>query len=125
MDILRHGAQRNRGTTAIVEGLSFKTGGQYSWQDNIVWSAKAKYLEIRPRWVTHTDGRTHHNYYIHLTLDDISSMIGLLGHAASATDAKLLRDHLSKHVPAIVKLLACATGVAPVPLEEEESGSDS
>jgi hypothetical protein len=102
-----------------VSGLSFKTGSKYSWQDNVSWSAHDKRLVIRPWQVPHTDGRTHHNYSIELTLEDISSLIGLLGHAGSATDAKLLRDHLSKHVPAIVKLLACATGVAPVDITEE------
>jgi len=122
MDISRSGAQRYRGTTTIVADLSFKTGSEYSWQDNVSWDARAKQLIIRPRWIPHTDGITTHNYSITLNLDDISSLIGLLGHAGSATDAKLLRDHLSKHVPAIVKLLACATGVAPVPIADEPQG---
>ena len=120
MDISRIGAERNRGITTIVSGLSFKTSGKHSWDNNINWDSKAKQLVIRPRWVLHTDGATHHNYTIRLTLDDISSLIGLLGHAGAASDAKLLRDHLGKHVPAIVKLLACATGVAPMPIIDEE-----
>src|SRR5256885_16462884 len=112
MDISRHAAERNRGTTRIVSGLSFKTSGKYNFQTNVSWDSRAKQLVINPRWVLPTDGITHHDYSIRLTLDDISTLIGLLGDAGSATDAKLLRDHLSKHVPAIVKLLACATGVA-------------
>jgi len=120
MDISRNGAERNRGTTRIVSGLSFKTTGKHNWENNVSWDSKNKQLVIRPRWVLHTDGITHHNYSIRLTLDDISSLIALLGHAGSATDAKLLRDHLGKHVPAIVKLLACATGVAPVPISDEQ-----
>lgn len=124
MDINRSGAERYRGTTSIVTGLSFKTDDEHSWENNVNWDQKAKQLVIRPRWVAHTDGITHHNYSIRLTLDDISSLIGLLGHAGSASDAKLLRDHLSKHVPAIVKLLACATGVAPVPLEEDPESNE-
>ena len=120
MDISRRGAQRDRGPTTIVSGISFKTTSQYRWDNNVSWDPKGKQLIIRPRWIPHTDGITHHNYSIRLTLEDISSLIGLLGHAGSASDAKLLRDHLSKHVPAIVKLLACATGVAPVPLPAED-----
>ena len=119
--ITRRGAQRDRGLTTIVSNLSFNTTSKHSWENNVSWEPKAKELYIRPRWVPHTDGITHHNYTVTLTLDDISSLIGLLGHAGSATDAKLLRDHLAKHVPAIVKLLACATGVAPVPLPEDST----
>lgn len=123
MDITRKGAKRNHGTTTIVSGLSFKTDGKHSWDNNVGWDPRSKTLVIHPRWVLHTDGLTRHNYQIRLTLDDISSLIGLLGHAGSTTDAKLLRDHLGKHVPAIVKLLACATGVAPVPLTDEHLGN--
>ncbi len=123
MRITRRGAQRDRGLTTIVENLSFNTSSQYLWENNVTWDSDAKELRIRPRWVPHTDGITHHNYTISLTLDDVSSLIGLLGHAGSETDAKLLRDHLGKHLPAIVKLLACAVGVAPVPLPEEKSAA--
>lgn len=119
MDICRYGAERYRKTTAIVTGLSFETKAENNWGNKVSWDPEDKQLVIHLRWVLHTDGITHHNYLIRLTLDDVSSLIGLLGHAGSASDAKLLRDHLSKHVPAIVKLLACATGVAPVPLTEE------
>ena len=125
MDISRSGAERDRGTTSIVTGLSFKTDADHSWKNNVSWDQKAKQLVICPRWVPHTDGITRHNYSIRLTLDDISSLIGLLGHAGSASDAKLLRDHLNKHVPALVKLLACATGVAPVPLGEEPEADEN
>lgn len=120
MDISRNGAERNRGTITIVSGLSFKTTGKNSWENNVSWDARAKQLVIRPRWVLHTDGITHHDYSIRLTLEDISSLIALLGHAGSETDAKLLRDHLGKDVPAIVKLLACATGVAPIPIRDKQ-----
>jgi len=118
MDISRKGSYRDRGLTEIVSGLSFRTGTKHSWQDNVSWNSYTKRLVIQPRSVPHTDGVTHHDYTIDLTLDDISSLIALLGHAGSASDAKLLRDHLGKHVPAIVKLLACATGIAPTPIEE-------
>ena len=91
MDISRSGSERYRGTTHIVTGLSFKAGSANRWEDNVTWDAKSKTLVIQPRWVRHTDGITHHNYTIRLTLDDISSLIGLLGHAGAATDAKLLR----------------------------------
>ncbi|MBI2802041.1 MAG: hypothetical protein HYX63_17465 [Gammaproteobacteria bacterium] len=120
MDIYRNGARRDRGTTTIVSGLSLKTNTKYGWDDNVDWDAKAKQLVIRPHYVLHTDGITHHNYSICLTLEDISSLIDLLGHAGSATDSKLLRDHLREQIPAIVKILACATGVAPIPVADEE-----
>ena len=119
MKVTRHGAERYRGTTTIIPDLSFKSGSEYRWEDNVSWDSASKQLVIKAQWVRHTDGKTHHVYTIRLTLDDISSLVGLLGHAGSATDAKLLRDHLGKHVPAIVKLLACATGVAPTPLPDD------
>jgi hypothetical protein len=118
MEITRTGALRNRGTKMIVSA-SFKTTREYTWESNVDWDQRKKQLVIRPRWVPHTDGVTHHNYSIRLTLEDISALIGLLGHAGSASDAKLLRKHLAKHLPAIVKLLACATGVALVPLDDD------
>lgn len=119
MEISRHAAERYRGVTVLVSGLSFRTDSSKSWENNIHWDAREKVLEIKPHWVLHNDGITHHNYSIKLTLADISSLIDLLGHAGSATDAKLLRDHLAKQVPAIVKLLACATGVSPTPIPDE------
>jgi hypothetical protein len=121
MDITRSGAERFHGIRTIVSGLSFKITSQRSWENNVSWDARTKQLVIRAPRVPNADGTTHHNYSIRLTLDDISSLISLLGHAGSASDAKLLRDRLSKHIPAIVKLLACATGVAPVPLREEQA----
>lgn len=119
MEISRYGAERFRGVTVLVSGLTFRTGSSKSWENNVRWDAHRKTLEITPRYVPHTDGTTHHDYSIKLTLADISALIDLLGHAGSATDAKLLRDHLAKQVPAIVKLLACATGVSPTPIPEE------
>lgn len=119
MDITRKGAERDRGTTRIISGLSFKTDGKHSWDNNVSWEPRLKELVICPKWVRHADGITHHNYEIRLNLDDISSLINLLGHAGSATDAELLRDHLGKHIPAIVKLLACATGVGLVSTANE------
>lgn len=124
MDISRHGAQRYHGETVLVSGLTFRTDSSKRWENNLHWDPLEKILEIKPRWVPHTDGITHYNYSIKLTLNDISALIDLLGHAGSATDAKLLRDHLAKQVPAIVKLLACATGVAPSPIEDEDRASE-
>jgi hypothetical protein len=117
MDIWRKGALRDRGTKKIISELSFKTDGKHWWENNVRWDSTHKELDIHARLVQHTDGLTHHNYTISLTLEDVSALIAVFGHAASATDAGLLRDHLAKDIPAIVKLLACATGIAPNPLE--------
>lgn len=116
MDIQRRAALRDRGTRSIVSGLSFKTDAKYDWQNNVRWDPHAKELDIYAHGISHSDGITTHNYTVSLTLDDVAALIEVLGHAASATDAELLRDHLSKSVPAIVKLLACATGIAPAPI---------
>jgi hypothetical protein len=121
MKISRHGAERYRGTTTIIPALSFKSGSKYRWEDNVTWDSASKELVIKASWVRSTDGKSHHVYTLRLTLEDISSLIRLLGHAGSATDAKLLRDHLGKDIPAIVKLLSCATGAAPTPLPEDET----
>jgi hypothetical protein len=125
MDIYRRGAQRNRGTTSIVTDLSFTADSDNWWQNNVQWDATSRQLIIQPRWVLHTDGRTHHNYAITLSLEDISSLIGLLGHAGSQKDAALLREHLADHLPALVKLLACAVGVKPVPLKAKKRGGSA
>ncbi|QNN47498.1 hypothetical protein H9L17_04995 [Thermomonas brevis] len=39
MDITRNGAERNRGTTTIVSGLSFKTTGKHSFMDRLLVGA--------------------------------------------------------------------------------------
>jgi hypothetical protein len=75
---------------------------------------------IRASNVPVKHGRTSHDYFIYLTLEDVSALLTLLGHARSASDATLLRDHLADHVPALVKLLACATGLVPMPMVEKE-----
>ena len=59
-----------------------------------------------------------------LSLDDISALIAIMGHAGAANDASLLRDHLGEELPAIVKLLACATGLLPTPLTEVKVGNE-
>ena len=117
MDIKRHGAQRYRGTTTVLSNLSLTTGKKYAWENTVRWDNATKQIEIRDSWVPAQDGRTRHTYYIRLSLDDVTALISLLGHAASAEDATLLRDRLGKDIPALVKLLACATGIVPTPMQ--------
>jgi len=121
MDITRRGAERDRGETTIISNLPFKTGSKNWWDNNVRWDRLSKKVVIRAPGVCHTDGRTHHDYTIELSLDDVAALIELLGHVGAASDAKSLRDHLGKNIRAIVKLLACATGVAPVPIKEQTS----
>jgi hypothetical protein len=120
MDISRWGAQRNRGTRDIISGLSFRSGSTHRWLDNISWDTRAKCLIIHDSWVAHTDERTHHHYEIRLSLEDIATLLEIVGHAGAAADASLLRDHLKKHIPALVKLLACATGLLPTEMAQAE-----
>ena len=112
MKITRTGAQRNRGVTTIIKDISFKTNAKYSWENNVQWDAKTREVVIRPRWIEHTDGVTHHNYSIRLNLDDVTSLLGLLGHVGFHSDAEILRKRLAKHLPAIIKLLSCAAGLS-------------
>jgi hypothetical protein len=123
MDISRRGSDRDRGTSSIIAGLSFSVGGKYEWQDNVRWDTQWKQIVISVPRVRHQDGRTHHNYQIRLSLNDVASLIAVVGHAGSAKDAELLRTELEKNVPAIVKLLACATGLVPTPMVETDAGS--
>lgn len=117
-DIKRHGEQRNRGTKYILKGLSLKSETGRSRVDNVRWHPDNKEIVIGAAWVPHGDGRTNHNYPICLSLEDVSALVAILGHAGSASDASLLRDHLGKQVPALIKLLACATGLVPTPMAE-------
>ena len=123
MDISRRGSERDRGPTSVISGLRLKVGAQSQWENNVRWDATRKQIVIDTRWVKHTDERTHHDYSIRLSLEDVSALITILGHAGSASDANLLRDHLGKQVPALVKLLACATGLVPTPMVEAKRGS--
>jgi hypothetical protein len=66
----------------------------------------------------YTTGHTHHDYVIRLSLEDVSALLSVLGHVASKTDAQLLREQLGKDVPGLVKMLACANGIAPMPMPE-------
>lgn len=116
MDILRYGSERFRGTTGIISDLKFDTDGQNRWEDNVHWDKRNKTIVIKAPRVRHTDGKTHHTYEIVLTLDDVTALIVLVGHAGTSSDARLLRDRLAENVPALVKLLACATGLTPTPI---------
>ena len=125
MDISRKGAKRNRGPTDIITGLAFTSRNESYWKDNVRWNTQAKAIFINANWILSTDGKSHHNYTIKLTLADIAALVDLVGHAGAKTDAKLLRDSLAKNIPAIVKLLACATGVQPLEIPEDEEDDET
>jgi hypothetical protein len=124
MDISRKGAERDRGRTDIISGLTFTSRNESYWKDNVRWNTHAKAIIINANWILSTDGKSHHNYTIKLTLEDIAALVDLVGHAGAKTDAKLLRDSLAKNIPAIVKLLACATGVQPLEIPEEKEDDE-
>lgn len=119
MNISRRGSYKNYGYKTLVSDLSFRVGNKYKFLDDVQWKEADEVLLIKSKFVPHSDGVSHHNYEIVLTLEDISTLIEIVGHAASTTSADLLRDNLSEQIPAIVKLLACATGVAPVPIDDD------
>lgn len=125
MDIYRCGAKRNCGTKTIINGLAFKSGNEYSWRDNVWWSRVEKAIYIRAESILHTDKKTHHDYTIKLTLEDVASLIELLGHAGAKSDARHLRKQLKAKIEAIVKLLACATGIQPGEIENTSAGTRS
>lgn len=124
MDISRKGAERDRGRTKIVSGLTLTSDQGVYAKRNVRWNMTEKAVYIEAYFVKHTDGRSHHNYSIKLTLDDVAAVIDLIGHAGAKLEAGLLRDCLKEKVPAIVKILACATGLQPQEIPEEDSDSD-
>jgi hypothetical protein len=117
MDISRWGARRYRGEQHIISDLPIKVRDQ-QWQDDVRWDTENKQVVILARYISGGGGRVRHNYSIRLSLADVMSLIAIFGHAGVADDAMLLRDQLSKHIPALVKLLACATGLIPTPMIE-------
>jgi hypothetical protein len=122
MDILRRGSSRDHGPTFIISGQSLKKA--YEWEANVRWDHISKQIIIFVPSVPYGDGHTNHDYYIRLSLEDISYLVTLLGHAGSATDASSLRDHLRQQVPALVKLLACATSLVPTPMADSKNQPD-
>jgi hypothetical protein len=117
VDIIRYGSQRYRGTKYLFRNLRLRSGEK--WQNNVRWDTGRKQVAIQVNWIPHDDGKTNHTYCINLSPDDVSALLAILAHAGSASDAELLRKHLAKQVPALVKLLACATGLTPVPMPED------
>ena len=91
MEIDRYGSERYRGITSVIGQLPLKakTGGL--WTDNVSWNESKKKIEILAPRVPFGDGHTRHNYLIRLTLEDVSALITILGHAGSASGASLLR----------------------------------
>lgn len=114
MRISRRGASRYRGTKTIAE-IDFAAKNYRDWAS---WNKNSKSVEITGQYVPLGDGRTSHNYKVELSLQDITSLIAILAHAGSATDAELLRKHLKDQIPSLVKLLACATGLVPTPMQD-------
>lgn len=109
MDIRRYGSQRNRGTTCLIENLTFSTGNRDEWDDTVRWNPNSRSVTIRGSWIRHADGKTHHNYAVSLTLKDISALLQFLAHASDSPDAKFLRYHLRRNTSSIVELLLRAT----------------
>jgi hypothetical protein len=89
-------------------------------RNRVKWDPSTKQIVISATGVPAKDGKTNHNYTIRLSLQDVSALITILGHTGTATDAEKLRDHLCKQIPALVKLLACATGIVPTPMNESK-----
>jgi hypothetical protein len=118
MDITRRASERFHKMEDLTSNLSLICEAEGSFGDNVRWDKCRKVIVIRVSRVPHPDGRTRHDYDIRLSLEDMSVFIALLGHAGSASDASLLRDHLGEQVPALVKLLACAAGLVPTPMVE-------
>ncbi len=116
MDISRHGAKRFRGITSILSGLRLKIGSEHKWHDNVQWESYSRHIVIKAGYIPHQDGITRHDYEIRLSLEDVAALVTILGHASSAANATQLQDLLGKNIPAIVKILACATGIAPMPI---------
>lgn len=112
MDIVRRGAQRNKGITTIASNLA---------PDIVWWDKRSKSIVINALDIPHRDGHTKHNYEIRLTLADFAALLTELGAGISESEAPILRKELRRNIPALVKLLACATGLVPLPLREEES----
>ena len=114
MKITRSASQRTRRNEPIVEDVKLQTLNKDYLRNNVNWNPSTGGIVIIERYVEFKDGKTHHDYYIHLSLDDLAALISLLGqNADSKNDAKRLHDHLNKDIPALVKLLACATGLIP------------
>jgi hypothetical protein len=118
MDISRYGSTRDRGIRRIIRGLCLKSDKSILIRNKVSWNSQTKQVIISAGHVPHGDGHTNHNYIIQLSLEDISALITVLGDAASGADATLLRNQLDKHVPILVKILACATGLIPIPMSE-------
>src|SRR5690348_7592018 len=72
MTILRRGSQRDHGPKLVISGLSLKEA--YDCRGSVTWDRKNNQIIIFVPWVPYGDDRTHHDYYIVLTLEDISNL---------------------------------------------------
>lgn len=116
MDVSRRGSIRNRGVNHLISYLQLRSN-EPNWRDNnLRWDAKSKHIAITAKGVHSRDGAVYHDYTIQFSLDDVSALIEIVGHLATKTDAVALRDHLVTQIPALVKLLACATSITPAPM---------
>src|SRR5690348_12547280 len=119
MDISRHASMRYRGKREIISNLRLDSNESQPWRNAVTWDEATNRIEIKAGYVLHEDGVTHHNYIIYLTLEDVAALVTLFGYAGSESNAGLLRKLLEAHIPALVKLLACATGLVPVPIKND------
>lgn len=119
MDISRNGSERNHGRTTIISGLPFTSGDEDYYKNNVRWVSGQESIVIKANRVLSIDGKSNHDYTIRITLDDIAALVNIVGHAGAKNNAKSLRDALAKEIPAIAKLLACATGLQPLEISED------
>lgn len=117
MDISRRGATRDHGSKTILSGVPLKDEGQY-WQRNVQWIPYANFVRIQTGPVKDPTGSSHHVYSISLDLEDIATIIKLLGEIASERNAEVLRNSLAEHSSSLIRLLSCSAGLIPVDLPE-------
>lgn len=120
MEVSRFGSVRPRGEGTLVPRQDLKRISKppRSWSnENVLWDNDREEIVVSLRWIRHSDGITHHNYRVALSLEDVSVLIAVLAEEVLAADPSLLRDNLADQLPALTKLLCIASGWIPTSID--------
>lgn len=77
------------------------------------WNEKYDEIQIEVRRADHpSDGKTHHDYLIFLSLDDLTKVIELAAGSGIPKCGRKMSRKLRRVRAELLKLLVCASGLA-------------
>lgn len=76
----------------------------------VSWDPEATHVELTTRKVSDFNGKSHHDYSVCLSLDDLSNIIGALGDVPVETHGQQLGQQFTPRIRELLRLVDACTG---------------